>query len=105
MSDHRSPPISPRRSSYSDVVEQLALTPTERQGMLRKYFERSDDDDESDPPGPSQVHRAIARLMQAGVIKVIVTMNFDRLFEQELRELQIEPTIVATDTSAPRRRD
>jgi len=43
--------------------------------------------------------------MQAGVIKVIVTMNFDRLFEQALRELQIEPTIVATDTSALRRRD
>src|SRR4051812_6471132 len=27
-------------------------------------------------------------------------MNFDRLFEQALRELQIEPTIVASDSDA-----
>jgi hypothetical protein len=27
-------------------------------------------------------------------------MNFDRLFEQVLRELQIEPTVVATEADA-----
>src|SRR6478609_9119908 len=27
-----------RTPTYSDVVEQLALTATERQGLLRKYF-------------------------------------------------------------------
>ena len=89
-----------RTPSYSDVVEKLALTPTERQGLLKKYLEPSEDDDESDPPGPSKAHRAIARLMQAGIVRVVVTMNFDRLFEQALRELQIEPTVVATDADA-----
>jgi hypothetical protein len=88
-----------RTLTYSDVVERLALTPTERQGLLKKYFEPSGDDD-ADPPGPSRAHSAIARLMQAGTIRVVVTMNFDRLFEQALREIQIEPTIVATDADA-----
>jgi SIR2-like domain len=85
--------------TYSDVVEKLALTPTERQGLLRKYFEPSDADGDT-PLGPSVAHRAIARMMQAGVIRVVLTMNFDRLFEQALRELQIEPTIVATEADA-----
>jgi hypothetical protein len=86
--------------TYSDVVGKLALTPTERQGLLRKYFEPSDDDGGGKSPGPSSAHRAIARMMQAGVIRVVLTMNFDRLFEQALRELQIEPTIVATEADA-----
>src|SRR5947209_601047 len=38
--------------TYSDVVEQLALTPTERKGLLRKFFE-STDQDENTPLGPS----------------------------------------------------
>jgi hypothetical protein len=87
--------------TYSDVVERLALTPTERQTLLRKYFEPSDGSDGGgDPPGPSAAHKAIARLMQTGTIRVVLTMNFDRLFEQALRELQIEPTIVAADADA-----
>ena len=36
-----------RPPTYSDVVEQLALTPTERQGLLRRYFEPPDADDEA----------------------------------------------------------
>nr|WP_300403008.1 SIR2 family protein [uncultured Rhodococcus sp.] len=89
-----------RTPTYSDVVEQLALTPLERQSLLRKYFEQSDESPDEVPRAPSAAHRAIARLMQSGTIRVVVTMNFDRLFEQALRELQIEPTIVATDADA-----
>lgn len=86
--------------TYSDVVEQLALTPTERQRLLRNYFEPSPDNEGDAPFGPSVAHRAIARMMQASMIRVVLTMNFDRLFEQALRELQIEPTIVATEADA-----
>jgi hypothetical protein len=88
-----------RTPTYSDVVEQLALTPTERKGLLRRYFQTTDEDDDA-PPGPSVAHRAVARLMAAGVVKVVLTMNFDRLFEQALRELNIEPTVIATDSGA-----
>jgi hypothetical protein len=89
-----------RTPTYSDVVEQLALTPTERGALLRKYFEPSEEGEDDGPVGPSLAHKAIARLMQAGVVRVVLTLNFDRLFEQALRELGIEPTIVATEGDA-----
>jgi hypothetical protein len=85
--------------TYSDVVEQLALTPTERKSLLRKYFAPTERE-ENEATGPSTAHRAIARLMKAGVIRVVLTMNFDRLFEQALHELNIEPTVVATESDA-----
>lgn len=89
-----------RSPTYSDVVEQLALTPTERQTLLRRYFESTDEDGNATMPGPSVAHRAVARMMQNGTVRVVLTMNFDRLFEQALRELGIEPTIVATEADA-----
>jgi NAD-dependent SIR2 family protein deacetylase len=35
---------------------------------------------------PSVAHRAVARLMQAGTIRVVLTVNFDRLFEKALQD-------------------
>ncbi|MBB2992825.1 hypothetical protein FHR72_004330 [Mycolicibacterium iranicum] len=83
--------------SYSEIVERLALTPTERQSLLKGYFEASL---EGDSPAPSLAHRSIARLMAGGAVRVAVTMNFDRHLERALRELDIEPTIVATEADA-----
>ncbi|WP_426990385.1 SIR2 family protein [Pseudarthrobacter sp. Y6] len=40
--------------------------------------------------------RRLARLVKAGAIRVIVTLNFDRLLEQAIRAEGIEPTIVTT---------
>jgi hypothetical protein len=51
-----------RSRTYSDVVEQLALTPTKRQTLLRGYFESPDEDGNATTPGPSVAHRAIARM-------------------------------------------
>ena len=87
-----------KAATYSDVVHQLALTQTERQTLLRKYFESTADGTEA--VKPSAAHRAVARLMQAGNIRVVLTVNFDRLFEQALHELGIEPTVVATEADA-----
>ncbi len=89
-----------RPPSYSDVVEQLALTATERQALLRRYFESTDEDGNTTIPGPSVAHRAVARMMQNGTVRVVLTMNFDRLFEQALRDLGIEPTIIAAEADA-----
>ncbi|WP_287042272.1 SIR2 family protein [Mycobacterium sp.] len=83
--------------SYSEIVERLALTPTERQSLLKGYFETSAG---GEKPGPSLAHRSIAKLMEADTIRVVITMNFDRHIEQALRDLQIEPTIVATESDA-----
>jgi hypothetical protein len=87
-----------RQPTYSDVVHQLALTQTERQTLLRKYFDNTAD--RAEEMTPSVAHRAVARMMRAGTIRVVLTVNFDRLFEQALQELGIEPTVVATEADA-----
>lgn len=86
--------------TYSSVIEEIARTPHERQALLRGYFEPDDAQTQEPVPTPSEAHRAIAHLVEIGIINVIVTMNFDRLFEQALAERGIQPTIVATESDA-----
>lgn len=86
--------------TYSSVVERVARTPHERQALLRGYFEPTDEDLQVVLPTPSAAHRAVAQLVKMGIVNVIVTMNFDRLFEQALAERGIQPTIVATEADA-----
>jgi SIR2-like domain len=45
---------------------------------------------------PTAAHRGIAELVRRGYIRVIVTTNFDRLLKSALREIRVEPTIVAS---------
>lgn len=84
-----------RGASYESVLEKLGPTPTERQGILRGFFEP-----DGQLPEPTEAHRAVARLMKSGAVRIVITMNFDRLFEQALREEGIEPLVVATDAQA-----
>ncbi|SEA64501.1 SIR2 family protein [Nitrosospira multiformis] len=80
--------------SYSDLLEKLGSTPAERQGILHRYIEPTDEDREQGKKIPTVAHHAIAGLVQKGYIRVIVTTNFDRLMENALHEKGIEPTIV-----------
>jgi hypothetical protein len=45
---------------------------------------------------PTVAHRSIARLVALGLVRVIVTLNFDRLMETAPRIEGVEPTIAAT---------
>ncbi|MFJ5862448.1 SIR2 family protein [Pseudarthrobacter sp. NPDC092439] len=81
---------------YENLLEKLAPSPLERQRLLREYFEPADPEDDSPDRKPTLAHRSIARLVKTGTIRVIVTLNFDRLMEQALRAEGIEPTIVAS---------
>jgi hypothetical protein len=90
-----------KQLTYSSVIEDVAPKPHERQALLQKYFESAADEDQASVPiPPSAAHRAVARLVEAGIIRVIVTPNFDRLFELALIERGIQPTIVATEAEA-----
>lgn len=86
--------------TYEGVLERIAPTQIERQRVLRGYFEQNAEDVEADRKVPTPAHRAIASLVRAGVVKVIVTLNFDHLVEQALRAEGIEPTIVASPADA-----
>ena len=84
-----------REPDYSDLLDNLAKTPAERQQLLRRYFEPDDTEREQGKKEPTVAHRAIAALAKQGFIKVIVTTNFDRLVETALKDAGIEPTILS----------
>lgn len=75
---------------YDEVIEMLAKTSSERSGLLREFFEPTEDDLEHKRKTPTQAHRSIAQLVKQGYIKVIITTNFDRLIEQSLDELNVQ---------------
>lgn len=75
---------------YDEVIEMLAKTSSERQGLLKEFFEPTEEDIEEERKLPTEAHRAIAQLVKEGYIRVIVTTNFDRLLEQALDELSVQ---------------
>jgi hypothetical protein len=85
-----------RDADYSVLLEELAAEPAERQRLLRAYFEPNDDDREQGRKMPTAAHRAVARLVRDGAVKVIITTNFDRLLERALEEVGVVPTVLAT---------
>jgi SIR2-like domain len=82
--------------SYSALLAELAAEPAERNRLLRAYFEPTEEEREEGLKVPTEAHRAIARLAQAGYVRVIVTTNFDRLLELALTEVGVVPTVLAT---------
>ncbi len=85
-----------KEPDYSALLAELAVTAEERRAILHRYIEPTEEDRAEGRKIPTIAHRAIARLVQCGYIRVIVTTNFDRLMENALRELGIEPTVVAS---------
>ena len=81
---------------YSELLGALASTPAERRSILHGYIEPDDEDREEGRKVPTLGHGAIAQLVRDGFIRVIVTTNFDRLMENALREVGVEPTIVSS---------
>ena len=81
---------------YSDILDQVTSSSAERGQLLRSYFEPSEEDREQGRKAPSPAHRAIARLVAKGYIRVIVTTNFDRLMEQALVDEGVQPTVIST---------
>ncbi len=86
-----------KQADYSELLDSLASTPTERSKILTTYFEPNAKEREQAKKLPSPAHRAIANLISAGIIKVIITTNFDRLLEKALSDININPR-VATST-------
>ncbi|AZG17256.1 SIR2 family protein [Cupriavidus pauculus] len=82
--------------NYSQLLEHLADTAAERRAILDGYIEPSTEDRAAGKKLPTRAHRAIARLVRAGYIRVILTTNFDRLMENALRDEGVEPVVVAS---------
>jgi hypothetical protein len=84
------------KPSYSNLLDQLAKTPPERNQILRAYFEPDQEDRKQGRKVPTEAHHAIAGLVASGHVRVIITTNFDRLTEGALEAAGISPTVIDT---------
>jgi len=84
-------------ADYSKLLDELAKTPAQRRAVLGGYIEPSEDERAEGIKTPTAAHRAIAELVRRGYIRVIITTNFDRLLETALKDVGVEPTVIASD--------
>ena len=85
-----------KEPDYSELLDALTGTPTERQALLRDYIEPSADERDERAKQPTAAHRAIAALAVNGTIRVILTTNFDCLIQTALEEAGVTPTVLST---------
>jgi hypothetical protein len=85
-----------KEPDYSELLDEIASKPAERQQLLRSYFEPTEDEREQGLKLPTSAHKAIAQLAVEGYIRVIVTTNFDRLTEKALEDAGATTTVIST---------
>lgn len=83
---------------YDDLLQHLTATQTERQKLLKDFFLPPMNDLEQVVYKPTEAHRAIAKLVRTGRIRIILTTNFDQLMETALRDIGIEPVVVRQES-------
>lgn len=82
--------------NYSEILDSLASTPSDRRAILHSYIEPGPDEESR---RPTKAHHALAQLVATGTVRVIITTNFDRLIENALREAGVEPTVISSEDS------
>lgn len=82
---------------YSELLDQLASTPTLRQQVIRPYIEPTSEERERGDKLPTAAHRAIATLVATGYVKVVLTTNFDQLLEQALADQGVRPAVISSE--------
>jgi hypothetical protein len=83
-----------KEPNYSELLATLADTPDQRRAILHGYIEPTQLDLKEGRKVPTKAHKSIAQLVRDGFFRVIITTNFDRLLENSLREVGIEPSII-----------
>lgn len=86
-------------ADYSKIVETLAPTATRRRNLLKPYFEPSGDDPTGLLKRPTRAHRAIAKLVKKGYVRVVLTTNFDSLVELAMEDEGIRPVVASTPST------
>ena len=85
-----------KEPNYSDLLDTIAKKPTERQQLLRSYWETTDGERDDGAKQPTLAHKAIAQLVSKGFVRVIITTNFDRLIEDALDDAGVEATVLSS---------
>jgi len=82
--------------NYSKIITKLAKTRSERSNLLKPYFEPTEKEKEEGKKIPTKAHRSIARLVKYGYLRMILTLNFDRLMEEALTAEGINPHVISS---------
>lgn len=82
---------------YSRLLETLGATPPARQAILHKFIEPNAEYRAKGLRVPTPAHKAVARLVASGHIRVILTTNFDQLIETALHDVGVSFERIATD--------
>ncbi|MCH7471495.1 SIR2 family protein [bacterium] len=85
---------------YSQLLENLARTKDERRKLLESYFTATQEEREQGLKVPQKAHQAIAELAAGGYIRVVLTVNFDRLLEEAMIQEGLSPTVISTPDAA-----
>ncbi len=80
---------------YSGLLEALASTPAARHALLSGYFEPTPEELADGRKAPGEAHRAVARLITRGSVRVVLTTNFDRLLERALEAVGVQPQVLS----------
>lgn len=80
--------------TYSSLVGGLANSEVERRNLLGPYFEPTEEERNEGLKMPTEAHRAIAKMVGMGLLRVIITTNFDRLMERALTDEGITADVV-----------
>jgi hypothetical protein len=87
---------APELPDYSWLITQVYPDP-ERELALQQHFDVTEEERHergADYKSPTAAHKAIARLVKKGYVRLVVTTNFDRLLENALTAEGVEPTAV-----------
>lgn len=87
-----------KSATYSSLLEDLVLEPTERVPLMREFFEPIDEEKKLGWKKPTKAHQAIAKLAKGGYIRVILTTNFDRLLEHALEVEGVIPQVICHES-------
>ena len=85
---------------YSHLLNELAKTQSERQQLIRGYLEPTEEERADGLKAPTPAHKAIAKLVAQGYVRVVITTNFDRLMEMALEAEGVVPTVISTEDQA-----
>lgn len=85
-----------REPDYAELLDALAKSPEDRLGLLRGYFEPNEAERAQGLKQPTKAHKAVAKLVAMGYVRVVVTTNFDKLMERALEAVGLTPVVVSS---------
>ncbi|WP_214019475.1 SIR2 family protein [Methanoculleus sp.] len=83
--------------TYDNLLDKITKTSAERSGLLRSYFEPTPEERMEGIKLPTLAHKAIAKMVRSGNVRMILTTNFDRLLETALADEGITPHVIYGD--------